>query len=365
MRRLAIIFIVALSLIIATSAFAEPPKSSNALPPRPFVSVVYLPIIQKTASFQPRVFVVAYIGTENIPIDKLTIELISDLTRATTWHGYDPQSRSIPSLRYTLSISGVISLHENPPHTPSGQFDYAAVYDRFGLCTMIQNGQVDEIWIWEDGTGNALESVIVGSDWSAKWGRPVPNCGKTIVTLNFNYKRSIAMALHTYAHSVEHIIHYSPYAKGEACDFFASPFILPSDSPGPERIPPGCFDDKSLSAAYGFIARPMVENDGIAVCGDVHRPPNIIDDNDHSMDNAGSMVSVPSRCGDWQWGGERIQNIDCRAWQCEPCQVDSDCEERNLARYYIWWMQNIPGLGNNDRGRDGTLRPNWWTFRFM
>jgi hypothetical protein len=73
-----------------------------------------------------------------------------------------------------------------------------------------------------------------------------------------------------------------------------------------------------------------------------------------------------------EWSGGTISNLSCSAWGCEVCpDPGSDpygffvCNERNEERYLIWWMQNIPGLGNSSYGRTGAIRPNWWTFKFQ
>ncbi|NNJ09640.1 DUF1349 domain-containing protein [Chloroflexales bacterium ZM16-3] len=302
---------------------------------------VYLPVINKPAPVALMgkvVFAIAYIDATPLnDINAHQEEFIAGLRSASTWHGYaDPDRR--PSLGYATYGGSVIQLNEGPPHrSDTGQFDYAAVYRRFDLCTKIQQGVVDEVWIWESGTGNAWEWVTNGPNWSWTWGANVPMCSRTVTTMNLNYQREIDVAYESYSHRLEgaFMTHYP-------CDFYTNtwPWInWPSQCSG------------RVSDQFGYVARPFVGNNFVAVCGDAHHPPNILDDREYIYDDTRSVQSI---CKDWQWDGSgQVSTFNCTEWGCTH------------RGFHIWWMQNLPGYGNNNRDRNGNLMPNWWEVLFQ
>jgi hypothetical protein len=302
--------------------------------------LVFLPSVLKPvkpAIIEKNVFAIAYLDTDpfNDP-DMHQRQLIADLRRASIWHGFsNPEGTS--SLGYTTYGGKVLRLYEAPPHREdNGQFDYAAVYARFDLCVKIQQGLVDEVWIWESGTGNAWEWVTNGPNWSWTWGSNVPNCGKTVTTLNYNYQREIDVAFESFTHRLEgaFMTHYP-------CDFYTDtwPWI---------NWPNRC--QGLVSDHYGFVARPFSGNDFVGVCGDSHHPPNILDSREYIYNDSTYANSI---CEDWQWDGtSQVKNINCMEWECTH------------RGFHIWWMQNLPGYGNNNRDRNGNLMPDWWESLF-
>ena len=105
-----------------------------------------------------------------------------------------------------------------------------------------------------------------------------------------------------------------------------------------------------VSDRYGFVGRPFAGNNNIGVCGDAHHPPNILDGHEYDYSNHAVVQSI---CEDWQWDGTaKVKSFNCEEWGCSH------------AGFHIWWMQNIPGLANTNRGRDGVLQPNWWSYMF-
>jgi hypothetical protein len=60
-----------------------------------------------------------------------------------------------------------------------------------------------------------------------------------------------------------------------------------------------------------------------------------------------------SICKDWQLDGSAVSSsFDCEEWGCTQ------------AGFHIWWMQNIPGYGNDNRNRNGVIMPDWWKCLF-
>lgn len=227
-----------------------------------------------------------------------------------------------------------------PPTLSNGMGDYAAIFAKHNICSLLDSGQIDEVWIWA-GNGNGadkphlLEWTTSGPGWTGN----TPDCGKIITTLTYNYTREADVALESFHHRLEGLfMHDTP------CDF--STAFWPWE--GQRVWPVQCAG--LLSDRFGFVARPFSGNDYIGGCGDAHAPPNILDNQAY---NYSSPTSVRSICPDWsQDGSGRVSTLSCQEWGCTHWG------------YHVWWMQNLPGLNNTNRDRYGQLHNNWWTYLF-
>ncbi len=254
------------------------------------------------------------------------------------YHGYaSPDAH--PYVEFQIYGGNLIWYPGLPPKQPGNDtYDYAAVYDYYNLCSLVQSGDIDEVWFWDAGQGGFTEYVTTGPQgtWSTGGQANPPNCGKQVTTMTFNYTREIDVHMEACAHRLEGLfMHYFP------CDFWTDTWPWqwwPSQCAG------------LVSDVYGFVARPFSGNSYVGGCGDAHCPPNILDE--HAYDYSNHTV-VQSICEDWQQDGTAtIKSFDCQEWGC------------NHAGYHVWWMQNIPGLNNTNRNRNGNLHPNWWTYLF-
>jgi len=302
----------------------------------------YLPgIIQSSqpAHMEKKVLSLAYIDETPVhDIDASQAFLLSGIRAATTWHGYD-RPDGIPSLGYATYGNQMIKLFEPPPYrSDNGELDYSAVYDRFDVCDRVQQGLVDEVWIWLSRPESGREWVTIGPNWSWTWGSNVPNCGKTVTTLTFNYQREIDYAFEIFQRRVEGAL-----MTNRPCDFYTSTWPMPWTG-----WPSAC---KGLvSDIYGLVARPFSGNGFVGVCGDAHHPPNILDDRENVYNDPDLATSI---CKDWQWDGSAVSSsFDCHEWGCTQLG------------FHIWWMQNLPGYGNDNHDRYGNLMPDWWGLLF-
>jgi len=305
----------------------------------PATTQVFLPlVVMNYEPVPPRiVFAVAYLDATPIyDPDQHQALLISNLVQASTWHGYTGQGGN-PQLVFNTYGGSVIKVFEPPPYrAENGKFDYAAVYQRFDLCNKIQAGLVDEVWVWESGTGNAWEWVTTGPTWSWTNDANVPNCGRTITSMNLNYQREIDVALESFGHRLEGL-----FMTTFPCEFYTATWPWTG---WPSRCA-GLVSDR-----YGFVARPFSGNNYVGVCGDVHHPPNILDNREYIY---ADLTMAQSMCKDWQQDGTAVPStFNCTEW---------GCTERG---YMIWWMQNLPGAGNNNHDRNGNPMPNWWSYLF-
>jgi hypothetical protein len=74
---------------------------------------------------------------------------------------------------------------------------------------------------------------------------------------------------------------------------------------------------------------------------------------------------------DWVWGGADTTSFNCYTYGCDPWTGSpGDTYQRYVhnvfdkGRFMVWLMQNMPGMNNTSRGRDGNYRPNWWAIKF-
>ena len=236
-----------------------------------------------------------------------TQKLIDYLRCGSTWHS-DSYYDCHEDFLLDYKIHRMVYSDEIPPYGEDGNFDYAYVYKEFELCNLIKKDKIDEIWIWENGNGNASEWITSKSKNST--GNPLSNnmppfCGKTTSVLNFNYTRSIDLALHTFGHRIEGaMLTHHP----EDFSFGAEPM--------------------------SFASRPSPDNDYVGNCGDIHRPPNVYTTHDleYIYDSPAYAIST---CDTWSSDDDsmRIKKIiSCKDWGCHP------------GKYYIWWMQHIPEI---------------------
>jgi len=284
----------------------------------------------------PTVYVISFpFSTPATDPQLLTENLIQLLKRASMYHGYSNPSAQ-PYLEHLIYSGAVVSATTLPPKLPNGLYDYAEIYNQYNLCSLIQAGQVDEVWLWDAGQGGFLEWVTNGPEWSMTWGANPPNCGKQVTTMVFNYNRELDVALESFSHRLEgFFMHYFP------CDFYTETWPWtgwPSQCVG------------IVSDRYGFVARPFSGNNYVGVCGDAHCPPNILDGHEYDYSNPTIVQSI---CEDWQWNETAtVKSFSCEEWGCSH------------TGYHVWWMQNLPGLNNTNSDRNGNPQPNWWAYIF-
>ncbi len=246
-----------------------------------------------------------------------------------------------PYLEYQIYGGVVITDSTMPPVLPGGYADYSEIYAEHNLCALIASGQVDEVWIWAgngDGVtkGHMLEWTTSGPEWSGL----APDCGKVVTTMTFNYLRDVDVALESFNHRLEGFFgHYF------TCDFSTATWPWAGSTTWPYSQ---C--GSLLSDRYGFVARPFSGNDQIGGCGDAHHPPNILGDQAYSYNDTTTVETI---CPAWSQDGSAVPtSLNCQAWGCTHWG------------FHVWWMQNVPGLDNINKDRNGNPQPNWWSYLF-
>ncbi|MEL6407538.1 MAG: S8 family serine peptidase [Chloroflexota bacterium] len=310
--------------------------------------VADMPVQRLAGAREVKVFVVVY--ESSIPLYdplKLNDLTLLDMTRSSIAHGYDNPNGQ-PAVEYVLADEPVVINGAPPAPDPNyrADYNYAAIYEDFDLCARIQAHEVDEVWLWGEANpdfGNGLEWVTNGPELQWTWGSNVPDCGRTITTMWFEYNREVALALHSYGHRME-----GAFMLRTPCQFMTATYPWAGEQWLTDEDHGRDCDD-SLSDTTGFVARTHANNGNVSACGDVHSPPNILPGTGAYQYSETNQVA--SMCEDWQRDGTgTYQVFGCERW---------NCNERD---YQIWWKQNIPALGYEHRDSDGSILPNWWDY---
>lgn len=353
--------------------------STQVLSPR-----AYLPVVMKQMK-EVRVFVIAYmdIPTGRAEFPQLLNDIRADLAEGSKWHGV-----AAPTLTFT--IASLITTTNGSPTNSSGSLSFRTVFDTHGLCSKIDNGEIDQVWVFNPGNvPNPVEFAVNGDAYGI-WDYLVdmPKCHKprpmfTFVYANFYYDQNNQIhwfpayphqAAHSFSHYIETLFWYRKQEDKLYCDFIAANGRIASYWESGTRayyeFPPECSDSFARSDQYGFTSLALTSK-GVpkAVCGDIHFPPNITEatgPNEYKYERSNAVQSI---CDIWKWGqNPPSANISCTAWKgCTDgsptnCPVnDTICAQR---RYLVWWLQHIPGLDNDSIDRQGQVRSSWWDYMF-
>lgn len=321
---------------------------------------IYLPIVaSKLVPANAQVLVIAYVGfTPTYQITVLAQLLISHIAEGTSFH-----KTGSPAISFEMVGGGPYITYTTPPtNTNDGSWNLWAIYDQYNICNRVAAEGIDEVWIYVDnqpGHDYGWEWQANGPLWktgphgnSENDDTVPPDCGKQMFTMGFNFDAYDNSELESWAHSVEHVAALTEESGSQRCDFYHLGYY-------------GVFNDSNPCKNYGInysdvsgfttMADPPTRT--VAVCGEVHYPPNTTAAHAHSYDYEYA----------YQYGNTTTVQSRCMNWQCSTLTntvaISGNTWGNTETGYLIWWMQNVPGLNNDSHGRDGSLRPNWWDFR--
>ena len=152
--------------------------------------------------------------------------------------------------------------------------------------------------------------------------KDLPVLGKTYTVYHYNYGRGTSEAIEDHIHQIEAVLN----------------FVDGRDRTPPEQWPSLLFWGKFVGSDQSHkIVRPS--------CGWAHYPPNAERDYDWA-----NKRFVETDIEDWKPDGSgKKQRINCDRW-------DGDS-----LKWFVYWMQNIPGAGNGLSFNRKALK-NWWVF---
>ncbi len=260
-------------------------------------------------------------GDVSAPLDHIRLHteqttrtVIESLVEGSRYHGYKRPEAS-PSLHYAV-VDSLEFLEPLPTWRKPGHrvpmTDYHAIMARIDARSWVMERGVKEIWIWgyHGGAVDLWESNMAGpwGDISNSDRDPtdLPMFDRTYTVYHYNYQRGPSEAVEDHMHQIEAVLRH---------------------------IDPDLFWNK-------FVGRP-----GEGRCGWAHFPPN--GERDYDWRN---RKRVWTDIEDWRpdGSGQKVQ-INCDRWNGDSLQ------------WFIYWMQNLPGVDNGlmYHGRPLT---NWWAF---
>ncbi|MFH1427739.1 MAG: discoidin domain-containing protein [Patescibacteria group bacterium] len=289
-----------------------------------------------------------------------TQEVINALNEGSKYHGYKDASATA-ALNYSVyqSIEYTEAIPESA--TFSSRADYMQILNDLNICNYVDNLGIKQVWMWGYHHGNIApeeSSMAMGTlsqnAWNmsqsypnnklkvktgASWGnisnsgqtQDMPVCEHTYVLINPVYSPSSSNAIHNHLHQFE-----NTFAFAGGNDYCLGGFV--NGQCVNSSHTPNMFWDRFGGKWYNT-------EQGSWICGNAHFPPNVTADYNYN-----STATVLTSCPNWQPDGSGTkESISCNDWDC-------DTED-----YYIWWMQNIPGKGNDLEFESNKLK-NWWDF---
>lgn len=213
-------------------------------------------------------------------------------------------------------------------HQPDS-VSYAAIFEELNLVERVRRDDITEVWIWGapyfgmDEYALKIPGDRVFYEPDNPWFyRPydIPDCGRTIWVMGFNYEVGEDNALHSFGHRCEGILSLT-VGRG---------------------IWSGPAGDTNAWSRFTRQAEKYPED---AQVGNVHGGPNATSGYDYGQTN-----SVLSAAGNWlnypDLTGPR-KPVNCETWG-KPYHLD----------YQKWWLAHLP----RNAGSTGGYHNNWWRY---
>jgi len=205
--------------------------------------------------------------------------------------------------------------------------DYGRLFSDFDLSRKIKELDLDEIWLFGGPWMGFYEWNVIGPRLKL-YEENMPDPGKTVYIMGFNYERRLQEMLEDLGHRTEGIC-YEVFVR-----------------PNPQDNVWDRFDGQRQRYDYwsnqDLDALPFETQN--THCGNVHFPPNAR--YHYQWD---SREQVMSDCDDWldypKLTGRR-KRIDCSEWGCD------------MLGHHKWWLRRIPRA---DGVTDGRFN-NWWRY---
>lgn len=231
--------------------------------------------------------------------------------------------------------------------------DFFKVFADLGLDTLIRNRGLKQVWMvtssfdatfpsynpavhnladarymFESNMSSPTTGDISNSD---RFAGDLPVLSHTYVMYGINFRRSQAEAIHNVGHQLEAMFaHANQLFEGNTNLFWKS-FV-------------------GQTAAGAFTT---------GRAGWTHMPPNTITNYDYL-----NTATVASDIEDWRpdgSGAKKSVNVNTWGQLVYPWPGAADFNQRVEAQWYVYWMQNMPGLGNTIP-RGAGMMTNWWQF---
>ena len=221
--------------------------------------------------------------------------------------------------------------------------DYIKILQREHICDWVDNKGVRQVWLWGYHHGNiepAESNMAIGTKSQAFFNHTsygdisnseqtldLPVCGHTYTVFNYNMTRGPAEFVEDHTHQIERLLNWA--GERDAGKY-----------PGLGNL----FWEK-------FVGKKTSDTSATG-CGWTHIPPNATTDYDWM-----NLTEVSTDCADWKPDGNGSKSIvSCKTWST---LTNGTCSDDGGLGFKTWWMQSLPGYGNDLVSR-GRYLENWW-----
>ena len=267
------------------------------------------------------------------------------LEERSRFRGYkDPQAA--PYLGYQVVAHYLFfdplprSARQNPFDANQTIVDYEAILDKVNGQSWVDVTDVKEFWlmsyfseevhVWESNMSSPTTADISNSD---RYQGDLPIFDSTYIVYGVNYHRTQAEAIHNYGHQLEAMFDYVDRVDSGTSELFWGKYVGIPGFPGPQMQ--------------------------LGRCGWTHMPPNTDIHYDYL-----NQTPHQSDCEDWRPDASGV-NKQISAAYFEDLDIawpeSSNIPQKAETQFYLWWMQNMPGVGNSIPFEDTSME-NWWRF---
>lgn len=256
-------------------------------------------------------------------------------------HGYlyyhDPDKRTAVTadMCYEYKETGFTSTQRYPEWSEDKgdcYYDYPEMIKDHGFLEMINNGEVDEIWVYNHPACGMWEACMggPGAFWINGGTFNVAGLSRKVSVMYCNYERTVDLAMHSYAHRTENVM---KTVYGGRWEYNVAA-------------------EKNLNNWERFSAYNMVYDKydkGTSHIGNCHFPCNAVADYSYE-----SRTYVKSYCDAWEnYPDLKLENprmINCSEWGSTQLG------------YMKWFFGHLPHFRGINTDRNDYHLNNWWYY---
>lgn len=282
------------------------------------------------------------------------------LEEGSRFRGYN-STQARPSLGYKV-VKYFTVFEPTPPaeflklddgDKPIYKTDYNLIFQQLGVEDLVNNLGAREIWIWHgtfDSTFPSYDAMIhnpINARWmpesnmsSATTGdisnsfrdpNDLPIYNHTYTVYGQNFRRTQAEVVHNHGHQLEAILNHTAINQDGSTKLFWQDFV-------------------------GFNSMGEMT---LGRAGWTHMPPNTLIDYDYV-----NTTIVNSDIEDWRPDNSGISKaLNQDTWAnliYDWPNGANNIPQKTESQWYIYWMQNMPGLNNQIPGAPLEFMTNWW-----